>query len=371
MATLDWPEALVPQSAQLALRKAGVQFASPFNGTPQAVDFVAERWALSATLATISQRNPRGVRSFLNQLSGGINRVRVWDFAGGGQPRGTLRGTPRLSVAAARGDTTLSIKEATAWPNLLRNGSFEIDTNADNLADGWAVQIAGGDGGRTHTLSRVPTGAAVHGTKTQFVRVDSATNTNDTYLEKSPRPDVSPGVTYTFSAYIKTNVSSKVYLYARTYDSGGAELSTFQTTTIAAAGALARFAVTFVADATAATVGLVVRGIDSATEYMEVDAAQLEIGAGTGTYAGFPTLAADDFIGVGGQIFQAAAAATADDAGSLTLSAVNRVRATIALDAAVTWYRPTVDMMMPAMQAGALVRPGAIEGAGLDLIEVW
>lgn len=370
MATLDWPEALVPQSAQLALRKAGVQFASPFNGTPQAVDFVAERWALSATLATISQRNPRGVRSFLNQLSGGINRVRVWDFAGGGQPRGTLRGTPRLSVAAARGDTTLSIKEATAWPNLLRNGSFEIDTNADGLCDLWLAYSAGSPG--TITRTRATSGAA-HGSNYQQVQASAlaagAGNHAGIYRNQAVLPDT----TYTFSAALKVEAGTFTPRMAMTWRDGSSVIINNVFYSPPATASWARYSVSATMPSNAASVDVFVYMQDGGGGLcrLGVDAAQLEIGAGTGTYAGFPTLAADDFLGVGGQIFQAAAAATADDAGSLTLSAVNRVRATIALDAAVTWYRPTVDMMMPAMQAGALVRPGAIEGAGLDLIEVW
>lgn len=203
MPTIDWPEALIPQTAQLTLRKSTVQFASPFNGTPQAFDFIADRWVLSCSLAQMSARRPRGVGAFCNMLSGGINRVRVWPFETRGTPRGTLRGTVTLSAAVLRGALALPVTGGTP---------------------------AGGSG---------PV-----------------------------------------------------------------------------------------------------------------------------------TLLQDDFIAVGGQLFMVAANVTlAGGAGSVPV--VNRVRSTIAAGSAVTWNRPTCEMVLPALQAGPMRRPGAIDSAALDLIEVF
>ena len=202
MPTIDWPEALVPQTAQFNLCKSTVQFASPFNGNPQAFDFIAERWVLSCSLAQMSARNPRGVDAFCNQLAGGIDRVRVWAFYAG-TPRGTLRGTVTLSAGVVRGNTTLPVTGGTA-----ASGSGPV------------------------------------------------------------------------------------------------------------------------------------------------------------------TLLQGDFIGCGGQIFMVAADVTlAGGAGSVPV--VNRVRGTIASGSSVTWYRPTCEMVLPAQQAGPMRRPGAIDSAALDLIEVF
>ncbi|MBY0469288.1 MAG: hypothetical protein K2Q07_09955 [Burkholderiaceae bacterium] len=115
MSTIDWPEAILPASWDWGVRKAGTQFRGPFNGTSQAVDFVADRWLLTIGLPP-KRRGPAAgaVRALLNHLAGGVNRVRVWDVGSGlkrapGEPCGTMRGTPVLFSGAARGDAQLVI----------------------------------------------------------------------------------------------------------------------------------------------------------------------------------------------------------------------------------------------------------------------
>lgn len=128
MTAIAWPEALVPQTAQLLLRKSGAQFASPFNGTVQSLEFIAERWVASVSLAQMAARNPRGVHAFCNRLAGGVQRVQVWAFHTRGVPRGTMRGSPVLASDAARGDTSLAISGATA-----ASGSGPITLLADDF----------------------------------------------------------------------------------------------------------------------------------------------------------------------------------------------------------------------------------------------
>ena len=119
------------------------------------------------------------------------------------------------------------------------------------------------------------------------------------------------GAQYTLSAYVRTNVSGKVHLLARTYTAGGSVLTDYSSSNVAAAGAIARVSVTFTADATAASVEVHIRGITLPTEYIEADAVQLEPG---------PT--ATDYAGAG------------------TVTVVNRVRSALSSSAAVTWQRP-------------------------------
>jgi hypothetical protein len=97
---------------------------------------------------------------------------------------------------------------------------------------------------------------------------------------------------------------------------------------------------------------------------------QLEYGAAPTDYVAGPTLLAGDFLGAGGQLFEVAAD-TQLAGGVGTVPVINRVRATIASGSAVTWYRPTCEMVLPAMQAGPVYRPGAIDSTALDLVEVW
>lgn len=110
MATYDWPTTLLPQTASIGLRKAGLQFASPFNGSRQAIDFIAERWVLSITLPPKRRRDaaPGVIESLLFRLAGGLNQARCWHFARP-VPLGTMRGTPTLSATVNRGATSLAI----------------------------------------------------------------------------------------------------------------------------------------------------------------------------------------------------------------------------------------------------------------------
>ena len=76
-------------------------------------------------------------------------------------------------------------------------------------------------------------------------------------------------------------------------------------------------------------------------------------------------------LSAGGQLFQVASDVTLSDIGAATVPVVNRVRAAISSGGAVLWNRPTAEFILPAMQAGPVYRPGAIESAALDLVEVW
>lgn len=121
MAVLDWPEKWIPQASSFQLVRASQQFRSPLNGTIQAIDFPGERWQLSATLP--ERRQSAGLQSFLNQLAGGANRVRVWPFHMNGVPRGTARGAMTLSASMAQFGTLMWVKNALAGRNMLRRAT--------------------------------------------------------------------------------------------------------------------------------------------------------------------------------------------------------------------------------------------------------
>lgn len=81
------------------------------------------------------------------------------------------------------------------------------------------------------------------------------------------------------------------------------------------------------------------------------------------------TLAAGDMFGCGGQLFQAFQDCAAV-AGVLTVPLVNRVRATIASGAAVTWDRPTVTCCAPSLSSSRIYDPGAAGPLAVDLEEI-
>jgi hypothetical protein len=119
MATFDYPDALMPQRMEWGSIKAGVQFRSPFNGGIESVEFPGERWRVSLTLPAMKPRNAGQAEAFFARVAGGSERVRLRHFLRPA-PVGTMRGTPTLSAAAARGDLQLSISTT----GTLRAGDF-------------------------------------------------------------------------------------------------------------------------------------------------------------------------------------------------------------------------------------------------------
>jgi|688.fasta_scaffold21319_2 hypothetical protein len=371
MATIDWPAGLIPQAAELSLRKAGAQFASPFNGTLQAVDFIAERWVLSCSLAPQFQHDPRGVGPFANTLAGGVERVRVWPFHTGGAPRGSLRGTPTLSATVNRGATTLQLAGARNAINLLNRSSFELDSNVDGLADGWATYTNG-------TTGTVTPSAVVGLNSPAAQRLDATglgTAASDQVgLRYLADADVVAGTSYSLSADTRDSGVS-VRLSIDWFNVSATYLGTTGAVGASSGGVWTRRAVSGVAPAGAVVAKVYVwmeaRPTSAGAAALEVDNVQFERAAAATHYSGPATLLAGDFIGAGGQLFQAAANATAADDASMAVPIVNRVRGTIASGSAVTWYRPTCEMVLPAMQAGPVRRPGLIESTALDFVEVW
>lgn len=368
MPTIDWPEALIPQTQQLQLRKVGTQYASPFNGTLQAVEFIAERWVLSCSLAQMSARNPRGVDAFCNRLAGGVERVRVWPFHTKGTPRGTLRGSPTVRVAAVRGDTVVKVQGATAGPNLIVGGGMEVDVS--DLAVGWTLYSAGATG-----VVGVSDFSGLASPRAQSVFCDSlGTSISDNIGVYRLGLFITEGRPYTLAADMR---GGSVTLVAQInwYTSGDVFISNSFTTLAGNGSIFQRVVASGVAPPTAAKAALFIyaraRTPSSGSAAVSIDNVQFEASAAASPWAGSPTLLADDFIAAGGQLFQVASDTTLADTGEGDIPVINRVRGPIAIGSPVTWYRPTCEMVLPAMQAGPVRRPGAIESAALDLVEVW
>lgn len=144
MAIFDWPSTLQPQLATIGLRKAGLQFASPFNGSRQAVDFVGERLMLSLTLPPKRRLNAGAIEALLFRLAGGMDQVRCWHFARP-VPVGTMRGAPTLSATASRGNASVSI-QTTAGATLkagdmIGAGGHLFQVREDCVANGSGVIV--------------------------------------------------------------------------------------------------------------------------------------------------------------------------------------------------------------------------------------
>lgn len=133
MATYDWPASFYPTSMEWGNRKAGLQFESPHNGSTQALVFPNERWLLNLALPPKVWADAGAVEAFFERLSGGVNRVRVYHRTRP-VPVGTMRGTPTVQVAAARGNATLTIG-TTAGATLKSGDLFKVANQLFKTAD--------------------------------------------------------------------------------------------------------------------------------------------------------------------------------------------------------------------------------------------
>jgi len=170
--------------------------------------------------------------------------------------------------------------------NLLANSSFEFDFNGDGLADNWVTFAGGtGDAGRVLTLTMPPigTGTGYFGSLAQRVQIFSTTNTQDTGIVYSSasigsKIPVSNSLSYTLSAYVKSNVANKLYLLVRWYDATNTSIldNASPVLTVANAAEMTRLSVTATAPGNAASCEVMLRGITAVGEWFEVDGIQFE-----------------------------------------------------------------------------------------------
>lgn len=108
MAIYDHPTAFRPESMEWGSTKAGTQFRSPFDGSVEAIEFPGEFWSLAIGYPPSFDVDSGPLSAFWEYMAGGYNKVRVYHFKRP-IPLGSMRGTPVLNAAAARGDLTLKI----------------------------------------------------------------------------------------------------------------------------------------------------------------------------------------------------------------------------------------------------------------------
>ena len=371
MTTLSWPttRAFEPARVSWGVRAPSSAWNAFYTGQSQSIVHLGHRLEVTMSLPPCRPAAAAEREAFLMSLAARGDWVRLGHFARR-LPLGNVGARAGVTVAsaAAAGASSVALAGLTSRANLLTHGSFELDGNSDNLSDGITLFVgSSGDVGRTYTKSRAPTDAAAHGAKVQFIRIDSAGNTNDTGFLFNAQPAVVPGAVYTLSAWLRTNVSGKLKLLARAFDAGNNSLEDYSSATIAAAGAIARTSVTFTAHASAATIQVQVRGITLPTEYLEVDAVQLELGSAATDYGGYAALGAGDAFAVADQLIQCSyAGATADDAGAVTVNTVVPLRKALVQGAAVTLDSPTGLFQLVGSDYGFDYRAPLVQ-AGVDL----
>lgn len=378
MAIYDWPNTrtFLPQTAELrVVDNTQRSLESPLSGYVQTLSMPGARWGWGMDFGAQALNERDALESFLLRLNGREHRVRLWDLKRP-QPHGSIQmfGVT-LGATAAQFAPTLQLAGCRHPVNLLLGGSFEADSNADGLGDGWTVFVGGaGDGSRAHSMSRVDYDYNVrHGGWAQYIEITAASNSNDSAIASS-RVAILPGTQYTLSGHMFCSTASKQVLSVRQFKGDG--------TTVTGSDAVTPFAstssmdlrqITFTTEADAAFAQVFVRGITAVGQSMRVDAVQLEQGATATAYAGSATLLGGDWLGLAtGQLVRVVADATANDAGAMTVDVRHMLRASVASGSAVTLDRPTA--LYVRTEAGLMLprMPGlAAPGMSAEFVEVF
>ena len=120
MATLLWPDGILPSSFDWTLKSNGSSFSSPWNGQTQTVRYPGSAWKAQMTLSDLDDYESRAVEVLIFELDGLAGRVKLWDF---GRFAGTVKGTPRVNGAGQTG-VSLVTDGWTASVKVLSKGDY-------------------------------------------------------------------------------------------------------------------------------------------------------------------------------------------------------------------------------------------------------
>lgn len=170
-------------------------------------------------------------------------------------------------ISAVNGDATVEMTGGVGGV-----GSFEVDSNADGLADGWTLFIGDvGDAGRTHTLLRASESYSVqHATYYQYVRIDSATNANDSGILIATNIPIQPSTTYSLFGNALCSVANKAYLLVRQYRANGT-LITDTPSAYVSGVTNSPVTMTYTSHPEASYIQIMYRGINGAGQAMRID----------------------------------------------------------------------------------------------------
>ena len=289
-------------------------------------------------------------------------------------PQGTLRGTLTLSAAVAAGAAALPITGGLPGPGLFTGGGFEIDTNADGLADGWSTYTSGSVGTVTTVM---PSAAANTGTAGLCQRISSSALNGSIGLRRTADVAVTAGLPYSWSATQAATSGTTISLEIAWYDVSVAYLSSSMASAVAANG---RRSVVGIAPAGSVWARLYVymTSASSGAAALNADDAQFEQAEAATAYAGPVSVKAGDWLQVGtgvgtSQLFAATADTAGTDAGAITVPVMDVARIAFASSTAVAWDKPVAYMRQTNSASTWSAQPNGphIEGFDLELLEDW
>jgi len=376
MTTYAWPTSrhFVPATHDLRVVDNTQRTAeSALSGYVQTTAMPGARWGWGMDFAPHTQAQRAEVEGYLLRLSGRQHRVQLWDLRNP-RPRGSLALTGvTLGAAAAQFATSLTLAGCVGTNRVL-NGSFEVDSNADGLADGWSRYNAGAVGALTQNISTVVVWAGSYSQNLIAASLGSSSDDRQGVTATVSAIGSMAGGTAVISCRVLGTSGAKANLEIYWRDGGGSIIGSIIAGPLTLNGAEQALSATGACPAATASASIYVyqhSGPGGAVG-LYVDLVRVEPGASVGVGAD-ATLLAGDWLGLtGGQLVRVVANATANDAGAMTVEVRHMLRSAVASASAVTLDKPTA--LYVRTEAGiALPRmPGNAEpGMSLDLVEVF
>jgi hypothetical protein len=377
MSTYDWPESLVHRDFSAGIEANQLTPTSPFTKSVSVIDFLGERWRFSLSLPPAA-RDDAGVRAALfAKLRGKANKVNLWNMARP-VPLGTMRGTPTLAANAAQGAQAISIG-GFIGKNRLLNPSFELDSDGNGMANGWAAYSNGVTGSITYSINT--NWALADGLYCQRVDYASLGVTTDHRIGlQQAITDVADlvGKPITVSCLMAFGGSPvRGQSYISVFNSSGVEIaaSLSPLTNLSSAVFLPVSAPSVVVPVGAVSVYVYVWGCarlgPDAPGQVYFDEAQLEIGAVATEFEAGATLKQGDMLGINGLLTMVADDVTSDASGNMTVNLCTRLRKACTSGTAVVWNKPTSTFMLSDGYAPISYSPGIVEGLSAEFVEAW
>ena len=374
MATLNLPTWFDVYECEAALVPEVRGFAGPFGGPTELQDLLGDRWRLRLTLPDGDFNHGGRTEALFNRLRGGADWLRLYHFAKPA-PRGTARGAMVLGATVAQGANTLVINRVvnSAGESF---ASFEPDTDANGRADGVTAYSQGTTGSVSYMRSTSP---VVDGVYSQTVNASGiGTNAADRAGFSFDFIGVLSGASQTISAavWVRGTVGVRGTIIMQALNAAGTVVDSAQTTvtmslayqdvvasSLVPAGAVSVRVFCYIGDSTV--------GVTAA--FGDFDALQISLASTRSVYAGRPTLRAGDMLGHNGeQLFQVYEDATANDAGVITVTTVNRARKAIASGQTIVWDKPNIPFqLLDATGVPTAYTRGRARGQQVEFVEAW
>lgn len=360
MAIIDWPtndpEAFTPASAAFGSATKKSVYEGAYTGERQILTHLSDRLRVNLSMPPRKGLAAAGrLSALLRAIDSTGDQVRFGPSLWGRANLGTLGGTVTVGTTAAAGLRSITLAGALAAPNLLRNSSFELDTNSDGLADALTAYSTGTATGITYV--RDSGNASFYG---QQVTVSGlgATSADRAGFQF---PSVGATAGQVFTASVDVFGTPGVDAVVAIFDGVNTSLTTF---TMPAASWL-RISVTHTVSVSATSVAVfcwITHNVVGGTVAARWDNVQLETGALASPYAGPATLLPEDAFSTGGNLVHVAyGGAVADDAGTIVVPLVLPLQKQATAGAAVTVSGATGVWQLDADGISLDYSPGAVQ----------